>query len=123
VQFKEAEKRHFDRLEAPLCRRGRIDFDAREGFGQLAGQKGVDDGGEDIALPANGPGVAELRGDLVDRGDETLLGFALRVAGIGGAKRFQRQQRPSPGPEILRGEMLAGDLAQVIIDVAGGYRS
>src|SRR4051812_41685700 len=69
----------------------------------------------DIAAPANCRSVSEMFGHFLHSADNGS--FALRLA----VKRLEFTQglcgelRPSPGPEILGGDLLSGDLAQILI--------
>ena len=93
---------------------------ALERLAEGAVEVGVEDCRMDVALAADGAGVAEPEGDGFDRRDDVLLGLRFRVElaelleGLGG------QDRSGPGPEVLGGELLAEHLAQVGVDVLGG---
>jgi hypothetical protein len=60
----------------------------------------LDDGGVDITLAANRPGIAELPRDVIDRLRQALFSEP--------AQRLGREHRAGPGAEVLAGDFLAG---------------
>src|SRR5687767_12336997 len=73
----------------------------------------------DVALAADGSGVAELLRDRFDRRDDVLLALRLRIDRLHRPQRGRGQDGPGPGAEVLGREVAAGDLAEVIVHVAG----
>ena len=81
---------------------------------------GVDDARMDVRLAADGARVSEDPGHGVDGLHDVPVGRRSDVPrGSHLAKRRARENGSGPGAEILGGEILAGDLAQVVIHVAG----
>ncbi len=73
-----------------------------------------------VARAAHRRRVPEAFRDLLDGADDRLLAPRLVVDLEELGERQRRGDRPGPGPEVLRGERLAADLAQVLVDVVGG---
>lgn len=69
-----------------------------------------------VITAADSAGVAEAGRDLVNDFQENSLRAALP------GEKFHRVNGAGPGPEILGGEILAGDLLEVIVDIAGRHR-
>src|SRR5664279_457698 len=67
-----------------------------------------------IRLPADGDRVAEHLGDVAQ---ELLQGRPARVAPAPLQPQRERLRRPVPRAEVLGGEVLAGDHADVVVDV------
>ena len=71
-----------------------------------------------IAFAADGRRVAELARDFFNR--STKISLCLR----GAIKAFQlieghrREDSASPGAEVLRGDILAGDFLEIVVHVA-----
>src|SRR6267142_2679134 len=75
--------------------------------------------GVHVALARDGRRVAELRGDALDRPGDIAFRLAARRAGPGLGQRQRAQHRARPRAEVLGRELVAADLAQVGVDVAG----
>src|SRR5579872_5441052 len=96
---------------------------AAERLQQRAVEVGVDDGRVDVALAADGLGVAQALGHRLDGRDDVVFGLRLRVErrelleGAGG------QDGAGPGAEVLGRELLAGDLVQVLVHVGRADRA
>ena len=88
-----------------------------EGLEHRAVEVGLDHLGVDVALPADRGRVAQPLGDVLDGPDDVLLGLRLRVERLELAERQRGQDGPGPGPEVLGGELAAGGLADVLVDV------
>src|SRR5436190_502129 len=88
-----------------------------EPFQQRAVHVAVEDGGMDVAAAADRRRVAEMRGHLFDGVDDRLFALRFAVEMLELAQRLGREVRRGPGTEILGGDVLAGDLAQVRVDV------
>src|SRR6266513_5385722 len=73
--------------------------------------------GVDVVLAAHGAGVAEALRHGVDRADHVALGLALALRGSQQKKLPRREHRARPGPEVLRRDIPAGDLAKIRVDV------
>jgi hypothetical protein len=71
----------------------------------------------DVTLTAHRFSVAELLRHVLDGGADMALRLRGRVAPRHAPQRFRRLQRPRPGAEVLAGEIFAGDLLQVGVDV------
>ena len=76
-------------------------------------------GGMHIAAAAHRPGVAELLRDRLDGARDILLARRGRVDDVQFLEGRGGQHRPGPGTEVLRGELGAGDVTQVRVDVLG----
>ena len=79
---------------------------------------GLEDRGMDVACPADRRRVAEPLGDELDRADDVALrlGLATRTPRAR-ASALRREHRAGPRAEVLGRELLARDLAQVLVDV------
>ena len=82
---------------------------------------GFEDRRMDVALAADGPGVAQPLGDRVDRLVHVPLRLGLRVEPGEFQKGLGGKCRSSPSAEVLRRELLSSNLAEVIIHVGGGH--
>src|SRR6476646_9214339 len=71
----------------------------------------------DIAAAADRGRVAEMRGDLLDGIDDRLLALGVAVELLELPQGLGGQVGRGPGAEILGGNVLAGDLAEVGVDV------
>ena len=93
------------------------------GFDGLGGGGGgeivFEDGGVDVALAADGGGVAEALGDLLDGFDDVAFGLRGGAGGLVGAEQDAGEDGACPGAEVLGGEVLLGDAAEVLVDVGG----
>ena len=69
-------------------------------------------------LRDDGRRVAQPLGHLLDRPHHVALGLRLRVDASNSCSAQRGQHGAGPGAEVLGGEVLAGDLAQVVVDVA-----
>src|SRR5205809_5191448 len=69
--------------------------------------------GVDVVLAAHGARVAEAFRHCVDRADHVALGFALALRRSQRKKLPRREHRARPGPEVLRRDVPAGDLAKI----------
>ena len=78
---------------------------------------GLDHGRVDVALPADRRRVAEPLGDRLDRAHDVLLRLGLAVERLDLLERLRGQDGAGPGAEVLGREVVAGDLAQVLVDV------
>lgn len=76
-----------------------------------------------VALAADGRRVAELLRDALDRGDDVALCLGLAVVFLELGQRQRRQHGPGPGAEILGAEVLARNVFDVSVDVAGPQRT
>jgi hypothetical protein len=72
----------------------------------------------DIARTADGRGVAEAFRHKLDRGVHGALGRR-SLGRVELAQRSPCEDRRRPGPEVLGRVRLAGDLAQIRVDVIG----
>ena len=79
----------------------------------------VHDVGVHVRRTGDGRRVAELAGDHLDRGGGLAPPAASDSRRVERRQRGRREQRADPGAEVLRGEVVAGRLAQVVVDVAG----
>ena len=86
-------------------------------LGERAVEVAVEDGRVDVALAADRPRVAELFGDRFDRADDVPLRLCLGTERFELRQRLARQDRAGKGAEVLCGEILAGGLAEVGVDV------
>ena len=77
----------------------------------------------DVAAAANRRRVAEMRGDLLDGVDDRLLALGVAVEILELAQGLGGEVGGGPGAEVLGGDVLAGDLAQVVVDVIGVDRA
>ena len=75
--------------------------------------------GMHIAAATDRPGVAELLRDRLDGARDVLLARRGRVDDVQFLQGGSGQHRAGPGAEVLGGELGAGDLAQVRVDVLG----
>src|SRR5216117_1863074 len=73
--------------------------------------------GVDVVLAAHGARVAEAFRHGVDRADHIALGFALALRRSQRKKLPRREHRARPGPEVLRRDVPAGDLAKIGVHV------
>src|SRR6185503_14909840 len=78
---------------------------------------GIDDRGVHVALATYGAGIAQLRGDRVDGARHTALSLGRRRGRLERAQGAGAENRACPGAEILAGESLAGDRADVVVHV------
>src|SRR5262249_60101112 len=74
----------------------------------------------DVAFAANGRGIAETAGHARDRRAQVSLCLRDAGAALELLERERGHDGPRPGPEILGGDVLAGDLLQVGAHVARG---
>src|SRR5438132_230817 len=72
-----------------------------------------------VTFATNGLGVPQSASNGVDRGQYIPLTLSLGSKGLGCAQTLGCQHCPRPGPEILGGKCLAGDLVQVSVDIGG----
>ncbi len=86
---------------------------------QAAFEIGADNVRMDIALAADAGRIAQPLRDALDGGDDIFLRLTLAVGGFEGLQGRGRQHGAGPGAKVLGGEGLAGDIAQVAVDVAG----
>jgi len=87
---------------------------------EAGGGVGLEQGGMDVALAADGFGVAEDVGDGFDGLDDISFGLALRTRGFEKTERVGGEGGAGPGAEIFGGEILAGDFAEVVVDFLAG---
>src|SRR6266853_3609641 len=80
-------------------------------------QVGAHEAWVNVVLAAHGTGVAEALGHRVDRPDHVALGFALGLRRPQQEKLPRREHRACPGPEVLRRDVAAGDLAKIGVHV------
>src|SRR5436190_14665031 len=71
----------------------------------------------DVRLAADRFGVAERSGDGLDRSEHVALALCERAEFRVLLERSQREQGTRPGAKILRREIAAADLAQIVVDV------
>jgi len=79
----------------------------------------VEDRGVDVAPAGDRRRITESYGRLPDRLDDDASRRPVALARLEGAQCPVRQDRPFPGPEVLRGERPARGLADVLIHVVG----
>ena len=72
-----------------------------------------------VALPADGGGIAEAFGHALDRGDEILLCLRLGVETFELSQRERGQYRSRPRAKIFRGKFRAREFAEIIVYVLG----
>src|SRR5256885_4418549 len=89
----------------------------RQGLEQRAIDITIEDRRMDVASPADRRRIAEMPRDLFDGARNRLLALALRVEMAKSAQRLRREMRAGPGAEIFRGNLFAGDLAQISVDL------
>ena len=90
---------------------------ALEGVEHRAFEVSIKDSRVDVALAADGGGVAEALRHRLDGADQVAAGLG---AGIGGRELLEgkgRQDRAGPGAEVLRREVVPADLAEVVVDI------
>ena len=93
-------------------------------FGQrerAVGEKLGDDAGVDVRLPADGRRIAELFRDAFDGLDDGRLRFC-HAFGVHGGQLQGAAHRGLPRTEVFRAEVVAGDGAQIVVDVFGAHR-
>src|SRR4051812_46397671 len=73
----------------------------------------------DVVRPTHRPRVAELLRDFVDGAEDVGLGLLLGCERPEIAQRTGGEHRPGPGPEVLRSDGAARDVAEVLVDVTG----
>src|SRR4051794_39475658 len=78
-----------------------------------------EDGRMNVGLPADGLGISEPCRDASDRLHHITLRFGLRLVACEPRQRLRREHRAGPGAEILGGEIVAADLAQVGVPIVG----
>src|SRR6267154_1224641 len=78
---------------------------------------GAHQSGVNVVLAAHGARVAEALRHGVDRADHVALGFALALRRPQQEKLPRREHRARPGPEVLRRDVPAGDLAKIGVHV------
>src|SRR5437016_1110268 len=71
----------------------------------------------DVALAADGFGVAEYFGDRFDGLDDVLFGLLLCGESADFRKRLGGENGAGPGAEVLGGEIRTGNLAKIIVHV------
>ena len=71
----------------------------------------------DVAASANRRRIAEMPRDFFDGAEDRLLAPALAVDIAERAQRLCRQLRAGPGAKIFGGDVFAGDLAQIRVDL------
>src|SRR5882724_5933479 len=81
---------------------------------------GAHQSGVNVVLAAHGARVAEALRHGVDRADHVALGFALALRRPQQEKLPRREHRARPGPEVLRRDVPAGDLAKIGVHVVRG---
>src|SRR5437762_10989473 len=69
----------------------------------------------DIAAPANRRGVAKMLSHLLDSAQDGLFALRLGLENLELLQGFGGEFCPGPCSEILGGDFLAGDLAQIVI--------
>src|ERR1051326_1606640 len=69
----------------------------------------------DIAAPANRRGVTEVLRHLLESAQDGFFSLRLGVEKLELPQRFGREFCPGPGPKVLGRDLLAGDLAQILI--------
>jgi len=101
-------------LELAVDLFGDLGFD---GIEHGAAEVDFEDGGVDVALAADGGGVAEAVGHGLDGLDDVLFGLGFGFEGLELAQEHGGEDGAGPGAEVLGGEVLAGDLLEILIDV------
>src|SRR6187551_1506608 len=74
-----------------------------------------------IAFPANRFGIAQLLGDAFDGPNYIAFALGIRRSGFECLQCSRSQHRPGPGAEILGAEFFAGNLPDVLVNIAGIY--
>src|SRR6267154_4501466 len=81
---------------------------------------GAHQSGVNVVLAAHGARVAEALRHGVDRADHVALGFALALRRPQEEELPRSEHRARPGPEVLRRDVPAGDLAKIGVHVVRG---
>src|SRR6267378_2233142 len=84
-------------------------------------QIGAHQSGVDVVLAAHGARVAETLRHGVDRADHVALRFALALRRSQQKKLPCREHSARPGPEVLRRDVPAGDLAKIGVHIVRRY--
>src|SRR5689334_192581 len=79
----------------------------------------IQDRGMHIILPAGGRPVPQLRRDCLDSEDDVLFGRRLRFTGTDFFQRQSSLAGSDPRAKIFRGEIIARNLAQIIVHILG----
>jgi len=87
------------------------------GGDDLSLEMGLQHVGVHITGAADGTGVAELLGHGVDDGDNLPFAAGRRIGRWEPCQFTGGQNGAGPGAEILRREMLAGDVLQELVDI------
>src|SRR5437016_6240861 len=77
----------------------------------------VDDGRADVGAARDGRRVAELSPDAAHHGGDHALRFAVCFGRSVLGERDRGNQRAAPGPEILRGELVAEIVPNVVVEL------
>ena len=88
-----------------------------DGLEHRAIQVGVEHRRVDVALPAHRLGVSQAPGHHLDSSEDVPFGLGIRGERLEFAEQLRRQNRARPRPEILRCQILPGDVLQVGIDL------
>ena len=88
-----------------------------EGLEHRAVEVGVDDLGVDVALAADRRGVAQPLGDVLDGADEFFLAWACESNASNSRSASAARTVPAQVRKSLAVNSLAGDLAEVVVDV------
>ena len=75
-----------------------------------------------VVLAADGARVAQALGHGIDRPQHVAVGLAPARRRAHGAQLHRGEHGAAPGAEVLRRDVAAGELAQVLVDVVGGHR-
>src|SRR5207237_5945732 len=75
-----------------------------------------------VALAAYGTRIPEPRGHDIDRLDDPLVHEPLRLRRARLGERLRGEHRPRPGAKVLRAEVLAGDVPEVLVHIFGADR-
>src|SRR5262245_10800982 len=87
---------------------------------EIAIEIAIDDVGMDVAFAADRRRVAKTRGDALDRLAQIAPGLRGAVKALELVQGHGRKHGACPGPEILRRDVEARDLAEIEVDVARG---
>src|SRR5687768_18250169 len=73
----------------------------------------------DVALPANGRGVTELLGNVLDGSSHRMLAGSMGAADAGAGQQYSDSQSPCPSAKRLGGEWPSHRATQVAVHVGG----
>src|SRR4051812_19710378 len=106
-------------LEALADHRGDAGFVGRQ---RTAVHVSGEDGRMNVGLAADRLRISETRRHAGDRRHHVALGFGLRLEAREPGQRLRGEHRAGPRAEVLGGEVVAADLAQIPVHVVGADR-